>query len=74
MAFIVFPDPIMGIILIIFLQIDGPVTVQLFQCFYLFCFCLIKELRYDLVELLDLSFGFPACHRRQRDAYGKLSQ
>ena len=73
-ALIVFPDPFMGAVVVVFLQIDLPVMVQVLQCPDLLGLCLGDEIIHDLMEFLDFPLGFPAFHRCMGNPDGKPGQ
>ena len=70
-ALIVFPDPFMGTVVVVFLQIDLPVMVQVLQRSDLLGLCLGGKIIHYLMEFLDFSLGFPTLHRCMDNPDGK---
>ena len=58
-TFVVFCDTGMLLFMIVFIQIDCPETVQLFQCPDIFKFWLTDEVIHHLMELFNLALAFP---------------
>ena len=55
-TFIVFPDSLMGTVVVVFVQIDLPVMVQFLQCADLLCLCFRYEIIHHLMKFFDFSF------------------